>query len=273
MPKQTIHSKFEIDPAYDEEKSLVKRIEDSRTFLEKELAIIDCIEDITFQLICIFAMIDCLAQEQAAYPQESWAARKAFCQFVLKHQKQCDYLEEVEPITLYYRVEDLIDEVELIRGFPPEKEVSIDDLGYLYGERVKDILPKGKSNEILSYIEIKKGSDFRAKMEREHQLISLLYRMRSKAVHEMSGLGEMWHFETKDKKPTEPYYRDVGRGYVIGDEVVSDNAIELVIPNIFVRSILADCIDGYLSDCREAKRFPFSNNHMTRKPNLTWYDS
>ena len=79
MPKQTIHSKFEIDPAYDEEKSLVKRIEDSRTFLEKELAIIDCIEDINFQLICIFAMIDCLAQEQAAYPQESWAARKAFC--------------------------------------------------------------------------------------------------------------------------------------------------------------------------------------------------
>ena len=31
-------------------------------------------------------------------------------------------------------------------------------------------------------------------------------------------------------------------------------------------------IDGYLSDCARNRRFPFSNNHMTRKPNLSWYD-
>lgn len=269
MPVQTSHGKFETDPAYDEEKDLAQRIDDVRAVLEKELAAIDNIEDITFQLICIFAMIDRLAQEQANYPPDS---KNAFLQFVLKHQKQCDYLEEVEPITLYYRVEDLIDEVECFPSCPKEKEVSVDDLGYLYGERVKDILPKGKSKEILSYIETKQGGDFVAKMKKDHQLISLLYRMRSKAVHEMSGLGEIWHLEKKGPTPTEPYYRDVGRGYVLGDEWVSDNVIELVIPNIFVRNILADCIDGYLLDCKENKRFPFSNNHMTRKHKLSWYD-
>ena len=90
MPVQTNHGKFEVDPNFDEEKYLTERITEVRAFLNKELACIDTIQDITFQLICMFAMIDCLAQEQANYPQEPWAAKNAFCQFVLKHQKQCD---------------------------------------------------------------------------------------------------------------------------------------------------------------------------------------
>ena len=269
MPVQTSHGKFEIDPAYDEEKDLTKRIDEARAFLEKNLAIIDGIEDNTFQLICMFALLDCLAQEQANYPRDS---KNAFCQFVLKHQKQCNFLEEVEPITLYYRVEELIDEVVMIPGIPPGKEVSIEDLGYLYGEKVKDILPKRKAEEILSHINRIKGNDFAARMAKDHQLISLLYRMRSKAVHEMSGLGEIWQFESRDSFPSEPYYRDVGRGYLQGEEWVSDDVVELVIPNLFIRNILADCIDGYLLDCKEARRFPFSNNHITRKHKLSWYD-
>lgn len=272
MPKKSKHGKFEIDLVYDEEADLAKRIEEVRAFLEKELIYIDGIEDITFQLVCIFAMIDCLAQEQANYPREQWKVKRAFCQFVLKHQKQCDYLEAVEPITLYYHVEDLIDETVLIPGAAPEKEVSVDDLGYLYCEKVKDILPKGKSEEILSYIEQKRGREYADKKAQDHQLISLLYRMRNKAVHEMSGLGELWNLERKDKRPTEPYYRDVGRGYVQDGEWVSDNAIELVVPNEFVRNILSDCIEGYLADCKETKRFPFSNNRINRKHKLSWYD-
>jgi hypothetical protein len=269
MPEQTKHGKFEIDPNYDEEADIAKRITEARAYLNNELTIIDGVTDVTLQLICLFAMIDCLAQEQASYPRNS---KKAFCDFVLAHQKQCDYLEEVEPITLYYHVEDDIDYVVKISGFPPEKEVTIDDLGYLYGDKVKTVLKKGKAQEILQYIEQKKGADAATKLAQEHQMISLLYRMRSKAVHEMSGLGEVWHNEGKHMMPTEPYYRDVGRGYVQGEELISDNAIELVIPNVFIRNILADCIEGYLEDCKIAKRFPFSHNHMTRKSKLSWYD-
>ena len=87
----------------------------------------------------------------------------------------------------------------------------------------------------------------------------------------MSGLGESW----KDKhglQPNVPYYRDVGRGYVLDGNWVYDDVIELVFPNTFIRSILVDCINGYLAECEATKRFPFSNNDITRKPNLTWYD-
>ena len=75
-----------------------------------------------------------------------------------------------------------------------------------------------------------------------------------------------------DLRPTVPYYRDVGRGYVMDGNWVSDNVIELVFPNVFIRNILVDCINGYLEECKTNRHFPFSNNGITRKPNLTWYD-
>ena len=271
MPKQSKHGKFEVDPAYDEGKALSSEVEHARAYLNRKLVNIDSIEDPTFQLICMFSLLDCLAQEWAKYPLGAGSSKQAFCKFVLTHQKQCDYLESVDPVTLYYRVEHLIDETIWLPGFPPEKEISLDSLGYLDGMPAKDILSGKYANVILEYIERKKGSDFAVQKADDHRLIALLYRMRSKAVHEMSGLGESLSFD-KASQPKEPYYRDVGRGYVQGEYWVSDEVIELVIPNIFVRNILADCINGYLDDCSTDHRFPFSNNHMLRMSRLTWYD-
>ena len=268
MPEPKVHCKFEIDPDYDEEKDVAKSIADIQAFLEKELACVDAIDNTTMQAICMFAMIDCLAQEEADYQGRP---HDVFCNFVLKHQKQCDYLESVEPVTLYYHVEDLIEEAEPLPGFPPEKAISLEDFGYVYGVKVENILSKGKAQEILDYIEKKKGNKFAEDKAREHKIINLLYRMRSKAVHEMSGLGESWK-DSHGLQPNVPYYRDVGRGYVLDGNWVYDDVIELVFPHTFIRSILVDCINGYLAECKAARRFPFSNNDLTRKPNLTWYD-
>lgn len=268
MPKVTVEDKFEVSLDYDEAAHLAEEIADIRVYLEKELACVDAIENTTMQAICMFAMIDCLAQEEANYQGNP---HDVFCNFVLKYQKQCDYLESVEPVTLYYHVEDLIEKSSPLPGFPPEKLTSLEDLGYVYGVKVEHILTKGKAQEILGYIERKMGKAFAEDKSQKHKLINLLYRMRSKAVHEMSGLGE----SLKPKhglQPNVPYYRDVGRGYVLDGNWVYDDVIELVFPNTFIRSILVDCINGYLAECEAAKRFPFSNNHITRKPNLTWYD-
>ena len=270
MPEKVNHGKLEVVPSYNEKQHLLDAIDEARIFLQEELADIDAIPNRTHQLICIFSLIDCLAQEQANYPDNF---KSAFCQFVLKHQKQCDYLEAIEPITLFYRVEEDIDTVVKCPNAPPEKEVTLDELGCLYGERVKTLLDTGKADEIISYIKKKHGDDKATRLAREHQLIYLLYRMRNKAVHEMSGLGEVWNKENKRLKLSEPFYRAVGRHYVENGELVSYNAIELVIPNIFVRNILADCIEGYLKDCKTMKRLPFSNNDwLTRKMTLSWYD-
>ena len=157
MPKPTRHSKFVINPDYDEEGEFANTINKAREFLNNELIEVDKIEDVTLQLICIFSLIDRLAQEQAGYPSRRF--QEVFCQFVLKHQKQCDYMESVEPITLYYRVEDLIEEVQLLPNSPLEKEISLDSLGYLSATPIKDVLSKNKSQEILDYIKKKKGEE------------------------------------------------------------------------------------------------------------------
>ncbi len=268
MPKVTVHDKFEVRPDYDEDAHLTEEIAAVRAYLEKELACVDAIDNTTMQAICMFAMIDCLAQEEANYIGKP---HDVFCNFVLNYQKQCDYLESVEPVTLYYHVEDLIDEEEPYPGASPEKVISLDGLGYAQDVKVEDYLIQGKSQEILDYIERKMGKPYADKKAQEHQLITLLYRMRSKAVHEMSGLGES-RTDLPDLRPVVPYYRDVGRGYVLDGNWVSDNVIELVFPNVFIRSILVDCINGYLEACKANRHFPFSNNGITRKPNLTWYD-
>lgn len=268
MPEITNHGKFEVDPNYDRDQDLARTIESAQIFLENKLSAIDQITEPTMQLICMFALLDCLAQERANYPKDS---KKAFCEFVMAYQKQCDYMECVEPITLYYHVEDLIEESVLVPGLSLGKESSFEPWIYLNGRSVQEIISSSKAQDILDYISKKKGPECAEKKKREHQFISLIYRMRSKAVHEMSGLGESASF-IQHLMPQEPYYHDVARGYVLNGNVVSDDVYELVIPNAFIRNVLQDCVNGYLQECREQKRFPFDNNDMLRKHRLSWYD-
>ena len=268
MPTPEKGKKFEQDPNFDEDKYLDEMVNEARIMLEKEQASIDSMDNQTFQLISMFALIDCMAQEEADYPNDS---KSAFCQVVLKYQKQCDYLEAIDPITLYYHVEDQIDEIIPYPNAPAEKVVDLKSLGYIHIQNVRNVLSSRKTEEILAYIKDKLAPDIYEKRKKEHQFIRLLYRMRSKCVHEMTGLGESMRFN-EEAKPAEPYYRDLTRCYVEDGYYHSEDVIELVIPNGFVRNILADCINGYLEECLVNKRVPFSNNHIKRKHKLSWYD-
>ena len=136
---------------------------------------------------------------------------------------------------------------------------------------VKDIIHSRKAQEILGYIRKRKGKQFAAQKELEHRLINLIYRKRSKAIHEKTRLGEEMRINTLFEM-IEPYYRSVGRIYDIDDEIVTDDIYELIIPNAFIRNILTDCIEGYLRECKEQCRLPFNNNKMTRVHYLSWYD-
>ena len=269
MPKKYIEGKFEIDPNFDMKNYLEKRIEEIQNVFERQLKIIDGLEDSLFQLICMFSLRDCMAQEWDNYPDKKQA--DIFCDFLLAHQSSFDYLDKVEPITLYYHIEDLIEKESLIPGMPEEPVISLDSLGNLDLKYTKEIIETNKAEEILAYLRKKKGKAFAEKKEKEHRLIALLYRMRSKATHEMTGLGSEIGFH-RQKNYTEPYYREVGRLYVENGNCVSDDICELVIPNNFIRALLEDCMNSYLSECRESNREPFSNDLMTRKHILSWYD-
>lgn len=265
------HGEFKNDLSYDKDKDLIQEIEHKRTLLNNELADIEQMTNLTMQRICMFALLDCLAQEQYNYPKKD-KTKKVFCDFVLKYQKQCDYFEYVEPVTLYYHVENKIADSVLIPGFPPEKEISLETISIYDRQPVKEIIFSKKAKEILQYIDQKEGSEFSKKKEEQHKLISLFYQMRNKAVHEMSTLGENWAAPDLPA-PKEPYYICVNRMYESGGYFVSDDVIELKFPNVFIFNILKDCIAGYLEECEKQKRIPFSNNKISRKNRLAWYDN
>jgi len=269
MPEKEILGPFCIREDYNLLEDVQKNVSAFREHMYEQLSVADAINDDILQIICYFSMIDCMAQEQENYPVSS--DRGVFCDFVLKHVRTYNYLSEVEPVTLYYRVEDSIDMVCLLEGFPKEKAISLDSLGNLGYRSVKDVMATGKSKEILDYIANKQGSVQSQKYAKEHRLIDLIYRMRSKATHELNGLGEEGNLQKKQGN-LEPYYFDVGRMYVEGGNVVSDDVYELVIPNAFIRTILVECIEGYLDQCLRSQRVPFSNNDITRKHRLSWYD-
>lgn len=266
MPTPIKISKFVENPNIDKKERLMNSIKEVRDYLYKELNIIDKIEDETLQSICMFSIIDCMAQEQSNYPQNK--CKKVFCDFVSKHQKQCDYMKLVEPITLYYRVEENIEEKMYTHKIPREKEINLESLGNLDFVLVKDVIHSNKTEEILDYLKKKEINIYK---KEEHEFVSLIYRMRSKAVHEMSRHGkENCCFD--QELPDEPYYRQVMRGYKLEESIVLDEVVELIIPNKFIRKILVDCIEGYIAECIENKREPFSNNRLTRKFRLSWYD-
>lgn len=269
MQEKLIEGKFEIDPNFNMVAYVDNRIEETRNEFNRQLKIVESVDDDMLQLVCMFSMIDCMAQEWDNYSERKQS--DIFCDFVLAHQKSYDYLNKVEPITLYYRVEDLIEKKVLIPGMPEERVVSLESLGYLDLRLTKDIVNTSKAEEILEYLQKTHGAQYADKKAKEHRVVALLYRMRSKATHEMTGLGSEIRFHKRENY-TEPYYRDIGRMYVENGNIVSDDVCELVIPNVFVRTILEECIASYLSECKEQNRDPFSHNLMTRKHILSWYD-
>lgn len=263
----------------EEEDYFKKCVEEVREFLTQKLNEAYSIPNTTFQTICMFAVIDCLAQEYANYPPIK--AKETFCSFVLQFQNKYDFLELVEPVTLFYDYEPKIRKTIKYSGlyefdsklFHHELEVSIEDLKItLEPTPIVEIIQSQKAEEILSIIESQDGEKAKKVYMEKHRFISLLYKMRSKAVHELSSLGgeHKWEIENNNQLP---YYREVSRMYVEDKSIVSDDVYELVIPNGFIYDLTLNCIENYLDYCINQKRQPFENNiNFKRKVDIAWVD-
>lgn len=259
MPDKKILGQLKMRQDYILNDDVQHCVELLRSEFRAKIEHIDSLPERSLQLLCMFSLIDCLAQEWSAYTY-SKKSSDIFCDFVLSHQKRYDYLDMIEPVTLFYHTEEKIIDA-----------ISLDSLGPLGMRPVKDILSLSKSDEIIQHLKKTVGEKYANTKAKEHRLITLIYRMRSKIAHEITGLG-VEQFSYKDFKIAEPYYNDVSRLYDDENNIVSDDIYELVIPNCFIRDILIDCIDGYLTECITQSRLPFENNHISRRHLLSWYD-
>ena len=233
------------------------RIEEVRQHYDQRIKSISKIEEKYFQLLCLFSLIDALAQEYSNYSQGQ--EQKKFTSFVLEFQNKWDFLEYTDPVTLYYDIQDKLD-----------AEINLDFLTDGNPYLPQHIIKSGLTEKIFDYLKTK-GEQNLDNYMRKHRYVDLLYKMRSKLSHELStsgsvlamGLGESEHL---------PYYISVSRLYSIDKNIIEDDIWELVVPVEFIGQLLLECLDNYLKYCKESQRDPFSNNKFERKFRLAWYD-
>lgn len=278
MPEKTICWPQPERPDIDRAEYVRTEVEKMRAFAFKELDEAIGIRNRVFKNICLFSLIDCFAQEYANYPTSGLS--KAFCDFIITFQDYCDYLEMVEPVTLFYDYEP---EIKMVVKEPemagqgsehsdPVAEVSIDDLDLFDGQKVSRIIRTEKAEEILELIRRDEGRKVVKTYRRNHRLIHLIYKMRSKAVHELSRMGNENKWEIEDGRD-EPFYRDMVRLYKYEGNIVSEDYYELIIPNQFLYNLARNTLSNYFDYCMREQRLPLANkSNFKRAVDLTWRD-
>lgn len=276
MPEVIDVRALEIKDGFNSDEDVIESIERARIFLEDKLEEANSISNEIFKCVALFTIIDSLAMEVNDYTSRN--AKEAFTDFVIKYQNKYDFLENIEPVTLYYDYEDKIkdrvldEELYELYKIPglKEKEINLNEYGVIDSYTVPEFMKSGLSERLLSLIEKQEGSDNWYK--KNHQFINLLYKMRSKAVHELGYLGLEDPVERRDNKRI-PYYREVIKSYIEDKQVKTYKIYELVIPNQFIYDLAKNCINNYLDDCKETKRYPYKNNDgVLRKVYLSWND-
>ena len=233
------------------------RVAEVQKHFEFRIESIRKIEEKYFQLLCLFSLIDSLAQEYSNYSRGQ--EQRKFTNFVLEFQGKWDFLECTDPITFYYDVQEHLNEA-----------INLDFLveGNVYSPA--NMIKSGMTEKITTYLEAK-GLQNVDDYKRKHRYIDLLYKMRSKLSHELSTSGSVSPMGLGELEPL-PYYVSVRRMYSINGESIEDDIWELVIPVEFIEQLLLDCLGNYLDYCKEKQRDPFSNNKFERKFRLAWYD-
>lgn len=233
------------------------RIVEVRKHYVERIESISKINEKYFQLLCLFSLLESLAQEYSNYsPRQE---QKKFTSFVLEFQKKWDFLEQIDPVTFYYDVQDNLDNT-----------INLNFLadGNVYSPSY--MTKSGMTEKIVECL-ASKGVQNIDDYQRKHRYVDLLYKMRSKLSHELSTSGSVSPMGLGEVEPL-PYYISVSRVYSIDEEIKEDDIWELVVPVEFIEQLLLDCLDNYLEFCKETQRDPFSNNKFERKFRLAWYD-
>lgn len=233
------------------------RIAEVHKHYEDRIESIRRIDEKYFQLLCLFSLIDSLAQEYSNYSRGQ--EQRKFTNFVLEFQKKWDFLECTDPITLYYDVQEHLNDAA--------------NLNYLTEGNVYSpayMIKSGMTEKIVTCLEAK-GLQNIDDYKRKHRYVDLLYKMRSKLSHELSTSGSVSPMGLGETEPL-PYYVSVSRVYSIDGNLIEDDIWELVVPVEFIERLLLDCLGNYLDYCKEKQRDPFSNNKFERKFRLAWYD-
>lgn len=225
-----------------------------REWIGKVMNELDKIDSVQIKILTYFSVLEMMEQEFLDFPQRE--QQNSFTEFVLKFQNKYDFLTLTDPITLYYRVEDII-----------SSKVSLDDLGNASHYSPKDDAIRLKTEEIKKALTEIKGEDFTQSKMKQHRYVDLLYRMRCRLSHEFSTS----HI-TYNRTAEEPYYTNCYRDFIHEEKRIEDEVWQLMFPPQFIKDLCLNCFENYLAYCTENHTPPNKHNSLGRFCELSWYN-
>ena len=225
--------------------TMSKALEMTKEWASKNIELAYQNENPNFSNILMLAIIDCFAQAQYNYPPPN-KSKDAFREFVLCHShKHGKALSEVCPVTLHYDY------------FDPnnDKELSLVP-GRLYLYNDADLV--ALANTLINQLPEHKRKD----AIKRHQYIELLYKLRSKLVHELNPLGTPVEFVSN--------YPAIVQGE---NYYTKKSQWTLRFPKDFIYDITKEVILDRIADCSKSGTLPFPLTNEQRRCELSWYDT
>lgn len=201
----------------------------------------------TFSILLLLAIIDCFAQAEFEYTTDT-GNESIFCDFVLGHAgKYSEDLKKICPITLYYDYYNTTDITNLNLQKGRLYPYNDDELSII-AQSVIEQLPEQDRREAI----------------KRHQYVHLLYRLRSKLVHELNVLGTPIEFVNL---PT------VSQGVSYESNGSKHEYWTLNFPKKYIFNLTKQVIYDRLNQCEQYNMLPFPLSEKVRRCERSWYDT
>lgn len=209
---------------------------------------IEKIDNIKFKKILIFSILDSMTQTFGLLNNIQKTQAKAFADFIEKMAPKYEFLNKIDIITLLY-----------------EKGVDEEKIGFDKINKIKNI----EISEMLRlYEDIKIEESVRDINIREnHKYSMLLYKYRSKLVHEFNAPTHIFEkIETSDL----PLYININNGIevsILTTKNWKNREIELIFPYTFIKMLTLECLKNFIEYCKKNRLNP-----MEKLKYKSWYE-
>lgn len=234
--------------------------------ISRQLEDLACLKSHIFREICLFSIIECLAQDYYNYPRNR--PQDVFIDYLLKFNDKHAFLKDVDPVTLYYRVEGYF------TAEDKEKfETRLDDILRFDRRDINSVINHHLVEEVFSYIGKKITESQTHELQKQHRFVNLMYKLRCKLSHENQSPGGTGQHQTSYVGRL-PYYDRTTLAFIDkADEAPAQRTYwQLVMPVDFLVDALNSCLKNHLEDCNKRGVRPFENNAARVDMFLSWYD-
>ena len=228
-------------------------LERTKEWAVKNIEIANGIPNGAFSITLLLTIIDSFAQAEYDYPPAN-ESNATFQKFVLSHtEKHRKYLERLCPVTLFYDyfATSYIQELPLT-------------LGRLYSYYDSELTAAAET------ILLKIPENQRERAHSKHTYIALLYRLRSKLVHELNPLGTPIEFISN--VPSIALGTEYGPSKEDGKREMNRQIWTLNFPRKYIYELTKEVISHRIDTCEKQGILPFPLTNEPRRCELSWYD-